>query len=213
MTLEEKAEEYAEKQNLQNVNPSGIVRCKLSRAYLAGAEEVKADCDFALEGKDVEIMELTEENEEMKKGFGCETCQIHLEYMRLNDKIMELEKENKDLQHRLDVAQGFLDRDKEYQEMCNQIEELKEQVEALANVNIKAQNIIGELKAQIEELKTSYEEEYWALDREGKKNAELETQIEKMKNECSTLLDKLYLSGLKEKQIALIEKMQDVLGV
>lgn len=33
------------------------------------------------------------------------------------------------------------------------IAELKEQVEALANVNIKAQNIIGELKAQIEKMK------------------------------------------------------------
>lgn len=38
MTEEEKAEEYAEKQNLQNVNPSGIVRCKLSEAYFAGAD-------------------------------------------------------------------------------------------------------------------------------------------------------------------------------
>ena len=41
------------------------------------------------------IAELEKENEEMKKGLGCETCQIHLEYMRLNDKINNLEKENR----------------------------------------------------------------------------------------------------------------------
>lgn len=32
-------------------------------------------------------------------------------------------------------------------------------------------------------------------------------------DECSPLLDKLYLGGLSPKQIALVEKMQDVLGV
>ena len=32
----------------------------IEQAYLDGAEEVKADCDFALEGKDVEIKELKE---------------------------------------------------------------------------------------------------------------------------------------------------------
>lgn len=38
-------------------------------------------------------------------------------------------------------------------------------------------------------------------------------QTEEMKNKCSTLLDKLYLSGLKPNQVALVERMQDVLGV
>ena len=36
MKDEEMAEEYAAKQNLQNVNPSGIVRCKIADAFLAG---------------------------------------------------------------------------------------------------------------------------------------------------------------------------------
>lgn len=36
-----------------------------------------------------------------------------------------MQKENKDLQHRLDVAQGFLDRDKEYQEMKEQLERME----------------------------------------------------------------------------------------
>ena len=55
--------------------------------------DIKANCDLAIEGRDVKIMELEKENEEMKKGLGCETCQIHLEYKRLNDKINDLEKE------------------------------------------------------------------------------------------------------------------------
>lgn len=36
MKDEEMAEEYAEKQNLQNVNHSGIVRCKIAEGFLAG---------------------------------------------------------------------------------------------------------------------------------------------------------------------------------
>lgn len=38
-------------------------------------------------------------------------------------------------------------------------------------------------------------------------------KLDEIKNKCSDLLDKLYLSGLSEKQIVLVEKMQDVLGV
>lgn len=42
------------------------------------------------------------ENEEMKKGLGCDTCQIHLEYANLNSKIRELEsKENRVIWHDL----------------------------------------------------------------------------------------------------------------
>ena len=83
--------------------------------------DIKANCDLAIEGRDIKIKELEleltvekdlhaeevelhlhaeeyikeleKENEEMKKGLGCETCQIHLEYMRLNDKIRELEQQ------------------------------------------------------------------------------------------------------------------------
>lgn len=36
MTDKEMAEEYAAKQNLQNVNISGIVRCKIADGFLAG---------------------------------------------------------------------------------------------------------------------------------------------------------------------------------
>lgn len=46
-----------------------------------------------------------------------------------------------------------------------------------------------------------------------RENTELKEQTEEMKNKCSTLLDKLYLSGLKPNQIALVERMQDILGV
>ena len=42
MKDEEMAEEYAAKQNLQNVNPSGIVRCKIAEAFLAGLKSLVA---------------------------------------------------------------------------------------------------------------------------------------------------------------------------
>ena len=41
--------------NIEDAHNNGFIN-----GYLAGAEEVKADCDFALEGKDVEIKELKE---------------------------------------------------------------------------------------------------------------------------------------------------------
>ena len=59
--------------------------------------------------------------------------EMQKENNRLAQHILELQKdkgrltdENKDLQHRLDVAQSFLDRDKEYQEMNRQLEQAKE---------------------------------------------------------------------------------------
>jgi len=76
--------------------------------------DLKANFDYVLEGKDLEIKQLGErcnqllkdkgdltdenrlliqENEEMKKGLGCETCQITEEYKTLNDKIRSLEQQ------------------------------------------------------------------------------------------------------------------------
>lgn len=46
-----------------------------------------------------------------------------------------------------------------------------------------------------------------------KDKGELTDKVKELKDKCSDLLDKLYLSGLSAKQIALVEKMQDVLGV
>ena len=40
-----------------------------------------------------------------------------------------------------------------YKDKLEEIKELKEQIESLANTNIKAQNINAELKAQIEKMK------------------------------------------------------------
>lgn len=72
---------------------------KLVASTLAYQRTVGADNRIAQLEK--ENAELIKENEKMKKGLGCETCQIHLEYMRLNDKIMELEKQVKDLEWQL----------------------------------------------------------------------------------------------------------------
>jgi hypothetical protein len=64
--------------------------------------EIGCPCGKYKSYKD-ENAELIQENEEMKKGLGCETCQIHLEYMRLNNKIADLEKENTELKAGRDI--------------------------------------------------------------------------------------------------------------
>jgi phage-related minor tail protein len=64
--------------------------------------EIGCPCEKYKSYKD-ENAELIQENEEMKKGLGCETCQIHLEYMRLNNKIANLEKENTELKAGRDI--------------------------------------------------------------------------------------------------------------
>ena len=67
-----------------------------------------------------------------------------------------LVKENKDLQHRLDVAQGFLDRDVEYIEMCKAVKEnadLEKTVEEL-QLNLRSRNdLVEELTMQIHKMK------------------------------------------------------------
>ena len=70
--------------------------------------------------------ELERENEEMKKGLGCETCQIHLEYMRLNDKIRELERLNSNQAESLRVTMLEEEKkDKRIAELEQQIEKMK----------------------------------------------------------------------------------------
>ena len=58
-----------------------------------------------LEKKNAELKELnkelTKENNEMIKGFGCETCQVHTEFVKLNNRITELEKENAELKAKI----------------------------------------------------------------------------------------------------------------
>lgn len=49
-------------------------------------------------------------------------------------------------------SEALLDLRKGYLEQINKIAELKEQIDALVNVNIKAQNIIGEAKELIRNL-------------------------------------------------------------
>ena len=88
MTLEEKAEEY-----VQSIEGDDCViikdREERKEAYLAGAEEVKADCDFALEGRDVKIMELEQKLEQTEKDLA--------DYQFNYPTIKELEKENAEL--------------------------------------------------------------------------------------------------------------------
>ncbi len=103
MTEEEKlAEEYAKLNARQYIHNDGCGFC-------TSEEEVKQAFLAGLKAREKENAELKEENEEMKKDLGCETCQIHLEYMRLNNKITELEEENKELHQKI----IYLENDKE----------------------------------------------------------------------------------------------------
>ena len=133
MTLEEKAKQKAEEIEKEQTlgvydNEEDLVRDSafndgfvdgFEEGYLAGANEIKADCDFALEGKDLEIKELKEEIEDWK------ACHEHqLELMKgLNDRIADLEKmlseQYPDLKQSLDWAN---EREKE---LLEQIEKMK----------------------------------------------------------------------------------------
>jgi len=156
----------------------------LADAFEAKIADIKANCDLAIEGRDVKIKELEEdvrnkkiaiknrnaeikllgercnqllkdkgdlidenrlliqENEEMKKGLGCETCQITEEYKTLNDKIRSLEQ---------------------------QIEKMKEEHQQNElGLIISNSSARVELNEKIEQLE--------------KENAGLKAQIEKMKN-------------------------------
>lgn len=65
--------------------PVDVLRlCAVTDEYLRPIEKHIAELEK-------ENTELIQENEEMKKGLGCETCQIHLEFAKLNQKITALE--------------------------------------------------------------------------------------------------------------------------
>lgn len=81
MTIDEKATNYC---NEMMCTVCSNIRCEYKgkcaewetrkRYYLAGVEEVKVDCDFTLEGKEVEIMELKQENAELKEQLEKMKC-------------------------------------------------------------------------------------------------------------------------------------------
>lgn len=74
--------------------------CPENKGGLLCQKEYEGKC---LSQKTQYIKELKAENEELKKGLGCETCQIHLEYMSLNNRITDLEKENTELKAGRDI--------------------------------------------------------------------------------------------------------------
>jgi cell division septum initiation protein DivIVA len=135
------------------------------KTYLAGAkprekriEELEKSCDETQEllDKQIEVTcklyqenaELIQENEEMKKGLGCETCQIHLEYMRLNNKIADLEKENAELKEKLEGAEKARDYWKDssfdWRHKCTSRKSFK--------VAVKAQKQLTKAKELIEDM-------------------------------------------------------------
>ena len=122
MTIDEKAFNYAKEKSEGTVAVSeNRFLGELKLAYIKGAEEVKADCDFVLEGKDVEIMELEEQNNKLLDVIN-----------NYEVKIADLENENKELTDQNTNLQIMLKAEREVR--CNddylkRVCELEEQLE------------------------------------------------------------------------------------
>lgn len=93
---------YKENANLEE-KISVLLSCKNCPENKGGYICQKEYEDKCLSQKIQFIKELQAENEELIKGLGCETCQIHLEYMSLNNRITDLEKENTELKAGRDI--------------------------------------------------------------------------------------------------------------
>lgn len=81
--------------------PVDVLRlCAVTDEYLKPIEKRIAE----LKNENAELKELNEaltnENDKMIKSLGCETCQIHIKFAGLNNRITELESENNDLKNK-----------------------------------------------------------------------------------------------------------------
>lgn len=100
-----------------------------------------------------ENAELIKENEEMKKGLGCETCEIHLEFVKLNQKITELEAQIDELKSNSSYV-AYIERGHKIYKLEKENEELKERADKadldsalFFNQLCKAKKIVGNLYA------------------------------------------------------------------
>ena len=151
MTLEEKAVEYAKNLKARDfiAKPKEIVAYF---AYLTGVEEVKADCDFALEGKEIEIRELEQENNKL------------LDVINNQDvKIADLEKQNKELDRALITSTK---NNIERQEIIDslQAEKEKEEMQNIAKCSDREEGLrrkIFKLEEQIEKMRCCLNCAFW----------------------------------------------------
>ena len=146
--LEKEAYRWTEKNisvGISMYNPNIVMYC--SKAYKDGAEprenqiaDIKANCDLAIEGRDIKIKELELELT-VEKDQHQEEVELHL---HAEEYIKELEKQVKDLEWQLqEVA-----KDNDYYQHENiTLEQLCEQKDKQ----------IAELEKENEKLKTDYE--------------------------------------------------------
>lgn len=120
-------------------------------AYKLAKHREKTDLQSQLAEKNKEIEELIKENEEMKSGLGCETCQIHLEFMNLNKQIEELKHDNdklKDLneglkQERIEAIYRNNELEEHHKKVC---EQLTQTHRSIGEENRKLQTQIYEMR-------------------------------------------------------------------
>ena len=110
--------------------------------------DIKANCDLAIEGRDIKIKELEKENAELKKEIEkhkwndifLEDCagydkKIAEEYTTLQEHIEKLEKENAELKGELELWESggcrVTNLDK-----CGVVQDLKEQIEEMKRCEI-----------------------------------------------------------------------------
>ncbi|MBR6401808.1 MAG: hypothetical protein IKS48_00325 [Eubacterium sp.] len=140
--LKQKAEKSAEKFFGKPTDLVDLDNLRIFKnGYLTGVEEVKADCDFALEGKDVEIKEL---KDKLNNWVKCaelrlanwqkyETENNHLLDVINNQaiKIADLEKKVKEIEHNKKTVVHLSECISDIQD--KQIEQSKKIIEKLCN--------------------------------------------------------------------------------
>lgn len=139
---------------LDNVNAEMLKRFNRLADLENKIADIKANCDLAIEGRDIKIKELEQELT-VEKDQHQEEINLHL---HAEEYIESLEKENAELKHNKKTVAHLAD--------CLE-EKMKERIEELERLNSN----------QAESLRVTMLEE----EKKGKRIAELEKQIEKMK--------------------------------
>lgn len=146
---------------------------------------------------------MTEEQNEQTT-FNAEVYEEKMKRIDAEIRTNNLAEENKDLQHRLDIAQGFLDRDTEYQELKNRNAELKGKY---AHATREAETYKQFWENQKETI-ASYEAD---LNKVKEENYNNKKQLEEVKADCDFALEgkDVEIMELKKENTELNDKLNN----
>ena len=155
MTDEEKAEEYARKTLSKDCCDLKLeVYKRTINSYLAGVNEVKADCDFALEGKDIEIKELRDNYEQFKASAIPEIKRLQKENTELKSELTkkadtnhslveQMAEQNEKLEEAKDIISELVKNSPDTYSGTN-IEVQQRKMFAFQNATLKAEQFLKE---------------------------------------------------------------------